>query len=408
MQNRKVTYKIYPNKIQENKFCSILKVHQKLYNKALEQRITAYKEDKIYVSFKDQCKNLTEWRAADPELGALNAQSEQVTLKRLDLAFKHFFRRVKNGETPGFPRFKSFDRFKGWGYKTHGDGFKLFLNSENSNGYVRISGVGVIQIRGKSRNLGSPKTAEIVRKSDGWYLSVTIKCNPKRKRGTAAISFDWGLENFITVIDTDNNINKVSNPRFGRQFADKIKLLQRKIAKSKKQSNNRKKIIQKLKKAYHKLSEKRVNFIHTVANNLINKSSLITTEELDIKNMTRKGGVYKKGLNREILNTTPAAFIQLLKCKAEEAGIYWFEIPTKKVKPTQTCHGCGRQEKKNLAERQHQCQCGVKCSRDENAAKVILNWTLFSSPTGQKLSEVWSTDCLDHALKHKTPSVINA
>ena len=100
--------------------------------------------------------------------------------------------------------------------------------------------------------------------------------------------------------------------------------------------------------------------------------------------------------------------MQLLKCKAEEAGIYWFEIPTKKIKPTQTCHGCGRQEKKSLAERKHQCSCGVKCSRDENAAKVILNWALFSSPTGQKLSEVSSIDCLDHALKYKTPSVITA
>ena len=110
MEKRKVTYKLYPSKAQRSKLEDMLGVHQRLYNKALEQRINEYKENKRSLSFYDQCRALTQWRKSIPELGALNAQSEQVTLKRLSLAFDAFFRRVKKGEKPGFPRFKSYHR----------------------------------------------------------------------------------------------------------------------------------------------------------------------------------------------------------------------------------------------------------------------------------------------------------
>ena len=126
--------------------------------------------------------------------------------------------------------------------------------------------------------------------------------------------------------------------------------------------------------------------------------------------MTAKGGCHKKGLNREILNTTPSVFFKLLQCKAEEAGVHWIEIPMKKVKPSQTCHRCGVRKKKQLSERVHQCTCGIACSRDANAAQVILNWALFGEVTGQELSEV--VEPLSDlgfaqagALKHETSSI---
>ena len=88
----------------------------------------------------------------------------------------------------------------------------------------------------------------------------------------------------------------------------------------------------------------------------------------------------------------------------EEAGLYWVEIPTRSVKPSQTCHGCGVQVKKTLSERIHHCDCGASCSRDENSAKVMLNWALFGNPSGQELAEVWSGD--NAVLKHETHSIM--
>src|SRR6185369_3334732 len=101
MKKRKVTYRIYPTAGQEQVLEEILSLHQRVYNAALEQRIAHYRNHDKFLSFADQCKNLTVWRKDYRELSALNAQSLQVTLKRLDLAFQGFFRRLKSGGKPG-------------------------------------------------------------------------------------------------------------------------------------------------------------------------------------------------------------------------------------------------------------------------------------------------------------------
>lgn len=214
MQQRKVTYRLYPSLAQKTKLENTLGVQQRLYNKALEQRITLYKEEKTSLSFYKQCRFLTEWRASDPKLEAVNAQSEQVTLKRLDLAFQAFFRRIKKGETPGFPRFKSYHRFPGWGYKSHGDGWRLVVkNGEHK--FVQLSGIGKVPLRGKARTLGIPKTAEVLHKDGRWYFSVTLNCMPSRQPGKKAVGLDWGVENFATLAFPDQTTKTIENPRFG-------------------------------------------------------------------------------------------------------------------------------------------------------------------------------------------------
>jgi putative transposase len=133
-------------------------------------------------------------------------------------------------------------------------------------------------------------------------------------------------------------------------------------------------------------------------------SALIAVEELNVKAMTASGGAHKKGLNREILNTSPSALNACLKYKAEEADTKWHEIPTRKVKPTQTCSGCGKRQKKTLAQRQHDCpECQLQLSRDQNSARVILNWALVGNATGKGLSSCGETICVSE--KQETPSI---
>ena len=143
---------------------------------------------------------MTEIRTLLPEYAALNAQSLQVTLKRLDLAMAGFFRRCQEGAaSPGFPRFKSFDRYPGWGYKTYGDGWKLEgqgadAKSGMKHGYLKLSGIGPIKLHGKARTPGVPKTCEIRHKQGRWYASVTVACEPARQSGSRGMAFDWGVE----------------------------------------------------------------------------------------------------------------------------------------------------------------------------------------------------------------------
>ena len=392
MDLRKVTYRMYPNTIQTERLTELLGLHQRVYNTALEERIAEYQQTGKSLNFVTQCKSITIWRQQSPALNGVNAQSLQVTLKRLHLAYQAFFRRVKAGETAGFPRFKPIHRFTGWGYKTHGDGWRLHAGDNLKHGHVRLSSVGMVRLRGKARTQGTPKTAEVQHKNGLWYLSVTLECTPERKGGALAMGIDWGVETFATCVDTEGKTLLVENPRFlDKPQRQKLKILQQAVSrKSNKRSNNRRKAIKLLSTESRKIANRRKDFLHKTSANLVAKYALIATEKLTVKNMTKAGRSVKKELNRSILDTAPSTFLKLLKTKAEEAGSMWIEVPTRKVKPSQTCHRCGVQRKKLLSERKHVCECGASCSRDENAAKVMLNWALTGN--GQELSKVMSRE----------------
>lgn len=123
---RKTTYRLYPTPKQTVALDALLRSHQQLYNAALEERISAWSKAGKSISYADQCKSLTVLRRDLPEWAdAANCSSQQMTLRRLDKAFGAFFRRVKAGQTPGFPRFKSLGRFSGFSFKSHGDGWRF-------------------------------------------------------------------------------------------------------------------------------------------------------------------------------------------------------------------------------------------------------------------------------------------
>src|SRR5919199_4585358 len=176
--HRRVTYKLYPSRTQAAEMERVCDLHRALYNAALEERIEAYRKAGNSITFADQCKSVTAIRLDDPTYRGLNAQSLQVTLKRLDLAFRHFFRRVKAGQTPGFPRFKSRDRFPGFGFKHHGDGFRFTPGTGWRHGVLRLSGIGEIRARGEARTPGKVVCADVQRKADGWYLSFVVAFGP--------------------------------------------------------------------------------------------------------------------------------------------------------------------------------------------------------------------------------------
>ena len=430
MPNRKLTYRLYPTATQAERLEEMRGLHQRLYNTALEERIRVYKETGKGLSFADQCKVLTQWRKAVPALAGLNAQSEQVTLKRLHLAFQQFFRRVKNGETPGFPRFKNIHRYPGWGYKTHGDGWKLHPSQgaspgENSaHGKLYLQGLGHIPIRGKSRTAGTPVTCEIIHKAGQWYASVTLEIETiQRERGTEIGAFDWGLTEFMTIA-TPEGIETVANPRhlknqlaelkrLGQEVSRKIRMAQQLSGKLRgfPISANLRKAIQHLARLHAKVARQRKDFMHQASAWLVKRFGAIGTEALAVKNMVHGGGTHKKGLNREIHAASPAAFLKMTRTKAEEAGSWYEEAPAREIKPTQRCHACWKlpDEKKTIRDRQHQCpHCGATCGRDENAALVLLRWLetrlAGGSGSGREPSEVWSGGRFT-ATKHETHAI---
>jgi putative transposase len=395
---------MYPTRRQNAALFDMLGLHQRLYNAALEQRIAAWRRTRTSLGFVDQCFDLTGFRAEDKSYAALNAQSSQVTLKRLDLAFAAFFRRVKAGQTPGFPRFKAFDRFSGWGYKSHGDGFRFTPGNatvsrrkdgpRQRHGLLKLSGIGTIKVRGQARTPGQVTTCEIQRKADRWYVSLTISCFPSREGGTEALGQDWGVETFSTLAREDGGFDAIANPRFFKKHRESVERAQKHLEATLKDSPQRRAAKVALGRAKGREANQRHDFLHQTTAKVIARVALLATEKLGAERMVKsakgtiaepgKNVAQKAGLNREILATSPGTYHKMLRYKAEEAGSLYVETPTRSLKPSQRCSNCWQVAKKTLSERVHRCNCGCVLTRDQNGARVNLRWAL--SNLGQELA----------------------
>lgn len=386
MQMRKVQYRLYPNATQSAALDEHCRLHRMLYNAALEERISAYRKAGVSIGLHEQSASLTAIRNDDPAYAALPRKALLHTLERLDLAFRAFFRRVRAGETPGFPRFKSRDRFKGFGFRTHGDG-ATFTPGVERHGKLRIKGIpGLISARGQPRNVGKIRCLELSRKAEAWHLTLTVECEPVRECGTDVVALDWGVETFVTGVTASGAPLTAENDRIGRRGQRKIKALSRKMARQKLRSRRRDHTKLKLRRAKAKQANQRKHRAHQLSADIVARAKVIAFETLIVSNMTRsaKGTTeapgarvkQKAGLNREMLDTAPAQLMSMLKYKAEDAGAWVMEAPTRKLKPSQTCPACGRQEKKALSQRTHSCECGHVEGRDLASARVVLNWAL--------------------------------
>ena len=379
----------------------MLRSHQQLYNAALEERISAWAKANKSISYADQCKSLTQLRTDLPEWALANCSSQQMTLRRLNMAFAAFFRRVKAGQKPGFPRFKSLARFPGFSFKGHGDGWRFTPGADRRHGTLRLSGVGQIRARGQARQGGEIRSSDLLHKDGCWYLSLTqAVAQPERERtGDAAMAYDWGVETFLSGVTHTGEPVNIDNPRWWQQAKDEIVALQQAVSrKTNKRSNRRRKAVRRLAAARAKVARRRMDWAHQQTAALAGKYALVATEELTLKNMTRSASgtaeepgrqvSQKAGLNREILDTAPGLFTSLLRYKVQETGGEWVDAPTKQLKPSQRRPSCWRVEKKTLSQRAHDCaHCGHKESRDTASARVVLRWVLESKP-GQELAEM--------------------
>ena len=384
----------------------MLVLHQRLYNACLEQRIWSYswqrrvelkrelteqERDQLPNSFYSQRRQLKDIRKAFPEYEALSQKSLELTFQRLDRAFQNFFRRIKEGKAGkevGFPRFKSLERYPGFGFRAHGNGWKFIPGEDFHHGKLRIKGIdGTIRCRGKARTPGEIKTCELIHRDGVWHLSLTLDCKPERTCGKKSAGLDWGVSKYATLYPNKGKPEVIDNALLLKRAESKLKKHQRDLSRKVRGSNNRKKQRVVLAKAHWRLANRRRDLEHQTTKKLVDKYGLISTEKLSVKNMTgsAKGSAekpgkmvkQKAGLNRAILDTAPGAFMQKLKYKLEEAEGVWVEVPTRKVKPSQTCPVCGAVEKKTLSQRRHKCgSCGHTADRDVAAAHVMLNWAL--------------------------------
>src|SRR5262245_16197615 len=160
-------YRLYPTKKQTHILEDQLEECRCLYNHFLEQRKKSWEEDHVSLTYHAQAITLPKLKERCPELGQIHSQVLQNVAVRIDLAFKAFFRRVKTGEEPGYPRFRGRGRYDSLTFPQYGNGCQMTDNT------LKVSKVGAVRMKVHRLLEGTPKTCTIRRASTGkWFATI--------------------------------------------------------------------------------------------------------------------------------------------------------------------------------------------------------------------------------------------
>jgi putative transposase len=350
-------YKLLPAPAQEQTLAFVVRRCRELYNAALQERRDAWQKCGVSITAASQSAQLPAIKEVRPEYRDIHSQVLQDVLTRLDRAFQAFFRRIKDGETPGFPRFQGTNRYSTFTYKQFGNGAML------DNGLLVLSKIGRLAARWSRPLEGTPKTVTVSHEADGWYVcfscaEVPVQPLPPTGRETG---IDLGLRVFLITADGE----AVENPRHYRAAEKRLATAQRRVSRRKKGSKRRRKAVGHLQRAHQTVQRQRRDFHHKTALALLRQYDVIYLEDLQIRNLVRNSYLAKS-----ISDASWAAFRSILACKAAYASKRVGAVPAQYT--SQDCSSCGECVPKSLSVRTHVCpHCGLVLDRDENAARNI-------------------------------------
>jgi putative transposase len=282
---------------------------------------------------------------------------------RLDLAFKAYFRRVKAGEAPGYPRFRGAGRYDSFCYPQEGrkGGFRFSDDGRT----VFLSKVGHVRIVLHRAVRGTIKTCCVKRSGTGkWY--VTFSCEGVPAEAVPAsetpVGIDVGLATFATLSTGEG----IANPRFFRADERALAKAQRRLAKAASGTPERRKRRRPVARVHERIRFRRHDFTHQHSRRIVDRFAVIAVEDLTIKRMVRN-----YCLAKSIHDAAWGQFAAILSRKAASADRSF--VAVNPAYTTQDCAACGHRQVLSLSERVYACPCcGLRLDRDLNAALNIL------------------------------------
>src|SRR5256884_8200821 len=382
MSMKSFKYRMYPNKEATAKLEWILERCRELYNAALTERKEAYRMAGKSINFFDQDKQMPEIKdKIRPEYKEIGSHVLRNVLMRVDRAYQAFFRRVKNGEKPGFPRFKGKNWYDSFTYPDI-SGWK-FAPGEKKHAKLHLSKLGSINVKMHRPIEGKIKTCTIKREGDHWY--VTFVCEIEADKLPVSYE-DVGIDLGITHFAACSDGTFIDSPRHYRKAEKKLKKLQEALSRKKRGSHRRRRAVKALARAHRKIRNQRRDFAHKASRKLVNRYQVLVLEDLKTANLVRRpkpkqdeqtgqyfpnGVSAKTGLNKSISDAGWSTFTEMLSVKAAWAGRLVLLVNPSKT--SQICPNCGVTREKDLSERWHSCACGCELDRDTASAKVILD-----------------------------------
>ena len=369
---------LQPTARQAAALVQLFGAQRQLYNAALEERKGAWQWTRHSVTRRDQYAQLTGW---DHPLMVYGVTPARGTLLRLDRAFAGFFRRVRAGQKPGFPRFKSAAR---WDSVEYPQDASWKIIGSGRTGRLYLQGIGHVPYRTSRRGLiGKPKTLVVKGEGRRWraYISCEIEAPFHMPATGRVVGIDLGVNHLVATSEGQ----LVDNERHTRASLERLASAQRLVAGRQRGSNRRRKAGQRVGEIHRRVARQRRDGLHKLSRALVNDYDLIVHEDLKIGNMARRpkplpeesggyapnGAAAKAGLNREILSAGWGVLLRLIHYKAAGAGRTVISVDPRFT--SQTCHACGHVEVGNRDGTEFRClKCGHADHADINAAGNIL------------------------------------
>ena len=356
-------YRMYPDDAQRKMFLKHFGACRFVYNWSLEQKIKIYETDKTSLSCYDLNAMLPALKKEFEWLKEVNSQSLQQTQKRLDSAFKRFFREKK-----GFPKFKS--------KKNPIQSFQVpqSYTVDFDTNQIQLPKIGSVKTTIHRRFAGILKNATVSMTTTGkFFISILVedgKETPKKEPFgyDTTIGLDVGIRDFVTMSDG----TKIDNPKFLRDSIKRLEVLQRRISKTKKGSKNRDKARQKVALQHEKVTNQRKDFLHKTSSKIVSDNQAIAIETLNVAGMMKN-----HCLAQAIGDASWSEFFRQLDYKSEWYGKTLLRIgqfePSSKI-----CNVCGSiNHDLKLSDREWTCTgCGTLHDRDVNASINIKKFAL--------------------------------
>jgi len=371
--HRAFVYRIYPSPEQEQRLLRWEGTLRFLWNLAHEQRLLGLarsKSERVYPSWYDQKKELTDLREEHEWLADMSRDAQDQMLQSLDRAWDRCFKR--KGGKPGF---KSKSKHVMGIASSNPESFGIIEG--NKFKFPKLGEMEIVQHRPLQ---GKQRRATIRRDVDQWFVSIMCEVNdhlPMKADIMSVVGIDRGVTNAIA----DSKGILVPRPAFLDEGQRKIEKLQRELSRKLKGSNRKAKARVKLARAHRKLRRQREHFLNVEAYRYVKNHDVVVVEDLNIASMTKsaKGTVeepgknvrQKAGLNRSILSIGWGKFVQLLEQKAARYGVTVVKVPA--AYSSQTCAKCGHIDEASRKGPMFRCtKCDHQDHADVNAAKVLV------------------------------------